>query len=306
MRAALLVVALALPAAAHATPTAPETRAPSGPSWKTATSLGVVTTSAAAGWALVSAAWWTRDDASGRLHFRDEGAFGLETYAGGADKLGHFYANYVGTRLYGEFLEWGGFSRRTAVASSLLLVATFFTAIELKDGFQRSYGFAWGDVVSNLAGQGAALGFGLVPALDEALSIKLAYLPSREFRRGDPDRSSLNVAEDYSGQTYLLAFHLAALPFATASSTTGALRYVDVSVGYETRGYQPLPAVPVPVRQLASLGLSFNLQRALDELLAPHEAAASVVHFTTEVLEPPFLRVPVLTSRREGPAARAH
>ena len=150
--------------------------------WKSGLSLGIVGTTYVGAWAFVSTAWWTRENASSfALH--DEGAFGLGTYAGGADKLGHFYTNYLATRLYTDILEWGGFSRTVSMVSATLLTTAFFTGIELKDGYQRNYGFSLGDIAANLTGQATAIAMMLVPDLDEAVSIRLMYFPSRDFRR---------------------------------------------------------------------------------------------------------------------------
>ncbi len=267
---------------------------------RTGLALGIVGTSYAASWAVVSAAWWANQDASNGFHFRDEGAFGSSTYAGGADKLGHFYSTYVFTRMYSDILEWGGFSRAVSMVGASVLTAAFFTGVEVKDGYAPQYGFSVTDLAANLAGQVTALGFMLVPELDEAVSVKVMYFPSADYARSP----SLNIMEDYSGQTYLLAFHLAVLPgVANAKgSVLRSLRYVDVSLGYATRGYAPVPATPQPLRQLTSVGLSLNLQSAFDDLLSapsePRPTGSAVVHFINEVYQPPYTRLPVVTYER--------
>jgi hypothetical protein len=251
-------------------------------------------------WALVSAAWWTEDAANEHIVFRDEGAFGFETYAGGADKLGHFYANYALLRVDASLLEWGGFSRKTSVALASLFTTALFTAIEIKDGYQQNYGFSWGDVAANLSGEATAVAFQLLPELDAALSLKLAYFPSRDYLASS-GKEALNVAEDYSGQTYLVAFHFAALGELTRSSAGRPLRYLDVFFGYGTRGFKPAPAAPEPVRQLVSAGFSLNLQRVFDDLLPRGTAVAAIVHFGNELLQLPYTWVPVVTYERRGP-----
>ncbi len=284
------------------------TRAPSG--WRSALSLGVVGGTYATTWVLVSAAWWTRENASSRFLWRDEGAFGLDSYAGGADKVGHFYANYVMMRLYSDVLAWGGFGRATALGGATLLTTGFFTAIELKDAYQRNYGFSTGDVVANLAGQGAAFAMLLVPGLDDAMSIRLMYFPSRDFRRELGADGAPNFAEDYSGQTYLLAFHLAALEVTEPGESLGGLRYFDVSVGFGTRGFEPVPRAPEPVSQRLTLGFSVNLQTFFDDVMdeppRPRSTGAAALHFANEVLQVPYTDVPVLSYERLGPPASPH
>ncbi len=310
-RAHLAMLGLCLfatrPASAESPAPARDTAAPA---CQRGVALGVVGTAYGAAWVVVSAAWWTGASARPTLVFRNEGAFGLETYAGGADKLGHVYANYLSTRLSANVLEWGGFSRVASVTSGALLTTAFFTAIELKDGYQEDYGFSVGDIASNLSGQAAALALMLVPAADEALSFKITYFPSREQRRAGSAREALNLAEDYSGQTYLVSFHLAAVPFVQDGDRWRGLRYLDVSLGYGSRGYRPIPRSPGPVRQLLSLGLSVNLQTLVDDLLStrgkPPSASVRTLHFVNEVFQPPATRVPVIEyerKRRAGASA---
>lgn len=269
--------------------------------------LGIVGTTYVASWCFVSAAWWSNQGSEAEFRFRDEGAFGAHTYAGGADKLGHFYSNYLATRVYTDILQWGGLSRAVSMVSATLLTTAFFTAVEIKDAYVPDYGFSAGDIVSNLAGQVAALGMMLAPALDEAVSIKLMYFPSKDFIRAIPKKGAYNMPEDYSGQTYLLALHLSGWVPLTWQRIVPALRALDVSVGYATRGYEPIPQTPRPVSQLVSLGLSINAQRLFDDWLdtptAGRSTGASVVHFVNEVVQPPLTRAAVLTYQRWAPPA---
>ena len=295
------VLCLAVPAAAETRPATTD----SVWTWKRGASLGIVGTTYLTAWGLVSAVWWTHGGNDFAL--RDEGSFGLGTYAGGADKLGHVYANYVSIRLYTNVLEWGGFSRKESLVSATVLTAVFFTAVELKDGYQPRYGFSIGDMVANLSGEGAALGLALVPGLGEAVSFKLMYSPSRDFRRAVAAGGPLNMPEDYTGQTYLVALHLAALPF--AKGELNALRYLDISLGYGTRGYEPTPAPSSSVRQLSSFGLSLNLQSLFDDLLdgpaGSRTTGSAIVHFGNEIYQPPYTRLPLLTYERTGPPRSA-
>jgi len=294
-----LCILAARPAAAEAS--APPSE-PVTPAWQRGLSLGIVGTAYGAAWVLISAAWWTGAGASQTFALRNEGAFGVHTYAGGADKLGHVYANYLSNRASKNVLEWGGFSPAASITSATVLTTAFFTAIELKDGYQDDYGFSTGDIAANLSGQAAALVLMLLPPVDEALSLKITYFPSRDQQRAASMKEALNVAEDYSGQTYLCSFHLASLPPVKADDRIGGLRYLDISLGYGTRGYRPIPRSAAPVRQLLTLGLSVNLQTALDDLLStPGKSPATgtrVVHFVNEVFQVPGTWVPVLEYQR--------
>jgi hypothetical protein len=278
--------------------------------WKKTGSVVIVGAIYGTAWTWVSAAWWTRKNASKGFVFLDEGAFGLETYAGGSDKLGHYYANYLMNRGFAGILEWGGFTRTASIVSSTLLTTAFFSAVEVKDAYHLNYGFSAGDVIANLGGQGTALALMLSPTLDEAISVKIQYFPSSDFFHALSTEGPLNTPEDYSGQTFLLSYHLASLPLVKQSPSLGLLRYVDLSLGWGTRNYKPIPKTPVPVKQQLSLGFSLNLQALFDDLMLDEGevpgAGDQVVHFTNEVYQPPFTRVPFFTWERIGPPTKAH
>lgn len=240
-----------------------------------------------------------------------DGAFGADTYAGGADKLGHAWATLALARLGTEMLhQWGGYERRTSTIVGTALSEALFLGVEIRDGF--SYQFSYWDFVFNTLG--AALGFAQStwPRVDELVDFRVQYFPSSgyqdRFRDGDID-----VAEDYSGQTYLLALHLGALPRLRDARWAWWARYVDLAVGFETRGYKPEveldpenpPAVP-PQRQTLFFGLTLNAQGVFDRLLdrrAPR--TRKVMHGLFEVFNLPGTTLPVLdgTRRPRGPVA---
>jgi hypothetical protein len=274
--------------------------------WQKAGSVAIVGGIYGTAWAWVSAAWWTRKNEADGFTFMNEGAFDLDTYAGGSDKLGHYYAAYLMNRGFAGILEWGGFPRTGSIVTATALTTAFLTAVEYKDAYHKNYGWSWGDIVANSSGQGVALALMLLPWLDEAVSTKIMYFPSSDFFHAISTEGPLNTPEDYSGQTYLLSYHLVSLPCVKTKKELSALRYVDISLGYGTRGYKPVPDPIEPVRQELSLGFSVNFQRVFDELLWPRHGmpntGVQVVHFVNEVYQVPYTRVPVVTLQRSGPA----
>ena len=67
--------------------------------------------------------------------FGGDGFFGPRTYAGGADKLGHFWINLALTRSTSALLRWGGFGRTTSAIAAASASWAFFFFVEIKDGF---------------------------------------------------------------------------------------------------------------------------------------------------------------------------
>lgn len=261
-------------------------------------------------------AWYRDVPALAEFGWGGDGYFGRNTYAGGADKLGHAWANLVLARATTGVLRWGGFGRAPAAIAGSALAWGLFLAVEVKDGFY--YKFSPGDALMNTAGAALSALMVMVPEVDRLLDFRVEYWPSPEYLglwrgeyNGPRKGNSLNVAEDYSGETYFLALHLAAVPRpkATPRWASQVLDYVDVGVGFEARRYKPdAPPEAIPTQRIF-LGVTVNLQRVIDRALdgRPSRAARAtraVSHHVLEYLAPPFSIVPVLDAQRSatGPA----
>lgn len=171
--------------------------------------------------------WW-RDGFSHRFKAVNEGWFGADTYSGGADKLGHFYMTYASARLLTRAFAWDGASHAKSVQIAAWYTLGAFAGIEVLDGFSRKWNFSREDMLMNAAGVGAAVLFERHPDIDRMFDLRVLYRPSNEEgRRFDP-------FGDYSGQTYLVVAKLAGFH---AFAHPGLLRYVEVSAGYGTRGF---------------------------------------------------------------------
>lgn len=209
-------------------------------------------------------AWYRPRNKYEQLTFLNEGWFGPNTYAGGADKLGHFYSNYVFVRGSVGLLEAGGWERRPALIASTALTMAFFTVIEFKDGYHQGFGFSVQDMVANLAGN--AVGVLLLgwPEIDRAFDVRIQYFPTHEFLR-ELRQGVVDAAEDYSGQAFVLAHHLGAIGPLRRSRYLGWTRYVDVVLGYRALNYKPVPDDPAasPRAQELYLGLTLDMQAVL-------------------------------------------
>ena len=238
-----------------------------------------------------------------------DGYFGEDTYAGGSDKLGHAWANMVLTRGGAELLRWGGWRPRTAALVSAGLAWSLFFYVEIKDGYY--YQLSPGDLYANTLG--AALGVAMTewPALDRLLDFRVEYWPSPEYRSildgtftGSDRINSVNIAEDYSGQTYFLALHLRELLPARRPRWTAPLDFVDVGVGFQATKYKPDPPEQPPYvrRQELFVGVALDVQHLLDRALAGRGGAArttrAIGHGLFEVLSPPFTILPVVGAER--------
>lgn len=233
----------------------------------------------------------------------DDSWFGATQYAGGADKMGHAWATLALARAGTEILhQWGGYSRLTSALTGSLLSEALFLGVEIKDGFL--YQFSYGDLAFNTLGAALAFAQSMWPRVDELVDFRVQYVPSARYRDKFVD-GDVDVAEDYSGQTYQLALHLGALrPLREA--TRGLSAYVDVMVGFEARGYKPDPPYKIDPtdparqdyakRQSTFVGVSLNAQGVFDRLLRGRsEPLRRFAHGTLEVFAIPYTSLPVLS-----------
>lgn len=230
--------------------------------------------------------WW-QDGFNSDFRTRNEGWFGHNTYSGGADKLGHFFMGYAGTRLSSSAFEWAGNSRDDALNLAALTTLGILTGIEVLDGFSREWSFSREDAIINALGVGGALLMEKNPELDRLLDFRLLYWPSRESGR------EFNPFGDYSGQTYLLVAKASGIP---AFRNHPVLRYLEVAVGYGTRGNSSDQWVEDGnVRRNAYFGLSLNVSEVLRETVFRQSEKNKTVQGTTETLLE-FVQIPGTTA----------
>jgi hypothetical protein len=206
---------------------------------------------------------WYRDRRQA-FHLEPSTGFETKSYAGGADKLGHAWSNYAMTRLTTAVLVAGGWKRLPSSLAAFGLTTLAFTLTEIQDGY-APYGFDPEDMIANVGGASLALLLDNVPAVDRLLDFRLQYFPSRDYRRTLREDGSVDIGQDYTGQSYILALHLGALPRMSESDYTYWARFVDFAVGFEAHHYAPEPAsMDIKPRQTLYLGLAINMQGVLN------------------------------------------
>jgi hypothetical protein len=122
--------------------------------------------SGAASVAAYGATTWWNEGFSGGFKTVREGWFGQGTPDGGADKLGHMHANYVGTRLLTRAFEWAGLDSSDSLRLAAISTFSVFAGAEVLDAFTPRYRFSYEDVVMNALGVGVALLMEKNPRLD--------------------------------------------------------------------------------------------------------------------------------------------
>ncbi len=253
-------------------------------------------------------AWYRRGEDSPTFQFHDEGWFGMDTYAGGADKLGHLWSNYALVRGVSGVLEWGGYSKKVSLMASTGLALGFFTLAEVKDAYKMQYGFSWSDMVMNLTGDALAIALELSPELDSMFDLRAEYFPSKPFRDSIAEEGPFNSSEDYTGQRYFLAFHLAAIEPLRENRYLGWTEYFDVSVGFQAAHFKPEYADPADHSQSLFVGVALNFQRVIDNVLMPpplsgRQAGTGVraLRMASELIQVPYTTLRLGGFERTGP-----
>jgi len=258
---------------------------PRVPRWKNAAVVGGIGLTVGVYGAI---AWWD-EGFSGSFRAESEGWFGKNTYAGGADKVGHAFFTYTGARLLTRGFEAlgndAGRSRRLAMWTSLGVMG----GVEVVDGFSNEFRFSLEDVVSNAAGAVFAFLMERDPRLDALLDFRLLYRQSDDAKRvGEQDPIS-----DYSGQTFLLALKADGVP---RLREVPLLRYLELQVGYNTRGYEPNDGVIIDPHRRVYYGVGVNLSRLLSDTVFRGDLKGGKIQRGTDtVLE--FLQVPGTAAR---------
>jgi hypothetical protein len=199
------------------------------------------------------AKWWD-EGFTGRFRRADEGWFGQGTPSGGADKLGHAYTANAGVRIVSAVMQAYGNDRDTAAKLAFWSTLGTLTAVEIADGYSKQYAFSWQDALMNAAGAGFGYWQERDPRVDALLDFRLMYKRSR-------DASSWDPAGDYSGQTYLLVAKASGMP---RVRDVPVLKYVELAVGYGTRGYDS-PAGAGEASRYVYYGVQLNLSALLND-----------------------------------------
>lgn len=276
-------VSKALPPAAKN----PEDPVPRELRWKNAAVIGGIAFSVG----IYGANSWWKEGLSGSFRTIDEGWFGQNSYAGGADKAGHAFFTYTGARLLARGFEALGNEPGRALRLGVWTSLGVMTGVEMVDGFSKRFRFSMEDAVANASGAAFTVLMEKYPELDALVDFRLLYRRSADARRvGETDPIA-----DYSGQLFLLAFKADGVP---AFRDLPVARYLELQVGYNTHGYEPNDGVKIDPHRRIYYGVGINLSRLLgDAVFRGDLKDGRIQRGADTVLE--FLQVP-------GTAARSY
>jgi hypothetical protein len=188
------------------------------------------------------------------FHVTNEGWFGPNTYAGGADKAAHFIDYQIISKELGNLYEVMGFSRNTSIA--LGFGGAFASGLmnEIGDG-TNPYGFSFQDLTMDTLGAGAAALVKLTRTEDLIGFRRGLLLPLAGSKTCCQDPG---LGRDYSNEIFTADLHLAGV-FDRLNLKVGPLRYLLFSVTYGVKGY-PSGTPSLRERQVGfEIGLDFEV-----------------------------------------------
>jgi hypothetical protein len=143
-------------------------------------------------------AWWANEREG--FHVIDDA-----DYQADYDKCGHMFGAEYSSFVFDQAYRWAGMDTLQANVFGALSGALWEYYVEIEDGFASGWGFSRGDAKSDITGATFYLLTQRVPYLDD-LRYKWFYTPTNKLLKDQPDIAgqSVNVIEDYGGQTYYL------------------------------------------------------------------------------------------------------
>src|SRR5215471_1186750 len=166
------------------------------------------------------------------FHFTSEGFFGRDTYAGGADKAGHFTDSAIAAKELAIAYDRLGFSPGTSRLLGFGVSALGGLLIEFGDG-TTFYGFSFEDLTMDVLGAGTST-LVLAAGLDDLIGFRHGFLL--------PHSGSATCCKvpgkghDYSNELLAADLKIAGLARRLALPV-GPLRYLLFSLTYSTKSY---------------------------------------------------------------------
>jgi len=191
----------------------------------------------------------------GKLHsfrFTNEGWFGANTYAGGADKAAHFVDYTILSRELAYGYERLGYSRTTSLWVGFGVAVLSGLANEFGDGFNK-YGFSFQDLTMDTLGAATSTLL-MATGNDDLIGFRYGFLlPTSKVTCCQMPANG----RDYSYEIYTADLKLAGLA-RRLRLDIGPLKYLLFSVTYGSK-YYPSGAVDLRERQVGfEIGLNFE------------------------------------------------
>lgn len=126
-----------------------------------------------------SSAWYSKTEKDKFHMFNDWGEWNQ------MDKIAHSFNCYFESKWHYDLYRWAGVKEKNAIWIGMLMGNAWQLSIEVNDGFQKKWGFSWGDMVMNVSG---SLLFGVQQYLwhDQRIQMKISAFPVNYSKYNDP------------------------------------------------------------------------------------------------------------------------
>ncbi len=212
---------------------------------------------------------------TGRFRFVDEGYFGRNTGQLGLDKLAHAWNGYIFTDiLYKRMARRVGGGAKSAWTAAALGMA-LQTYGEIYDGFHRSNGFSWQDMIFNAGGVGFSVLRHTVPGVADTVDFRTYFVPpDRPKGLGDPDR--------FEKQRVLFALKGSGI----AGVRTTPLRFAELHLGYRAKNFSKTDRqIGLTPERRVFVGVGLNVAELFKRRTGP---VAGVARSTLEYVQLPY------------------
>lgn len=207
-----------------------------------------------------------------KFRTRDEKWFQRDTYAGGADKLSHMYGHFMLTKGYYDVFLRMGLSPELANIKAMMGGAITGLVIELGDGVSH-YGFSWEDLISDFVGVGFAGLLNVYPHLDELIGFQCQWFP-QTAPAAHPNQKLTSPIDDYNNQKYVINLRAQGI---NGLKEHWATRYLNLDVGYYSRGYKADKSNPGSDPNLFGRNIFAGMSLNLSALLEPKSSVAGTI-----------------------------
>ena len=193
------------------------------------------------------------------FHFTNEGFFGQNTYAGGADKASHFVDYAILSKELKNVYQLLGYDRTTSIWLGWGVATAAGLMTEIGDG-TTFFGFSYEDLVMDTAGATAAA---IVAATrtEDLIGFRHGFLLPNSGRA--TCCAVQGKGRDYSNEIYTADLKLQGVA-RRAGIGIGPLRYLLVSITYGSKGYPN--GVPELRERQVGIEIGLNFEQILDDL----------------------------------------
>jgi len=195
-------------------------------------------------------------------HAGDEGWFGKETSNGGSDKLGHFYTNYLLTRIFSPLFESWGYTRdEAALYGAITAGIQSIILIEVGDSTSKEHGFSYEDALMDLLGSVIGYIWETNPSISNKIDFRVEYLP--DFSQ----KIESDFTTDYESMKHLMAIKAEGFELFKNSYA----KYLELHFGYYTRNFHHNSVYPIEDRErYFYAGIGINLSKLTRPVLGKY------------------------------------